>query len=63
MKKLLIKNIGLLQGCSVHGDKPLRGADLATVESIANAYLATDGERIASFGEMPPARPSATSTK
>lgn len=52
MKKLLIKNIGLLQGCSAHGDKPLRGAALATVESIANAYLATDGERIASFGEM-----------
>lgn len=52
MKKLLIKNIGLLQGCSLHGDKPLRGAHLATVESIANAYLATDGERIASFGEM-----------
>ena len=52
MKKLLIKNIGLLQGCSLHGDKPLRGAALATVESIANAYLATDGERIASFGEM-----------
>ena len=52
MKKLLIKNIGLLQGCSLHGDKPLRGAALATVESIANAYLTTDGERIASFGEM-----------
>ncbi len=52
MKKLLIKNIGLLQGCSAHGDKPLRGAALATVESITNAYLATDGERIASFGEM-----------
>ena len=39
MKKLLIKNIGLLQGCSLHGDKPLRGIATAKyMQFVQNCF-------------------------
>ncbi len=51
MKRLLIKNIGLLQGISA-ATTALRGADMARVESLPNAWLAAEGGVISAFGAM-----------
>ncbi len=51
MKRLLIKNIGLLQGISP-ATAALRGAAMARVESLRNACLVAEGGRIAAFGPM-----------
>ncbi len=51
MKRLLIKNIGLLQGIST-ATSALHGAEMARVESLANAYLLAEGGLIAAFGPM-----------
>ncbi len=51
MKRLLINNIGLLQGISA-ATAPLRGAAMAQVESLADAYLVAEGGMIAAFGPM-----------
>ncbi len=51
MKRLLIKNIGLLQGISpVVG--ALRGAAMQHIESLADAWLIAEGGVIAAFGQM-----------
>ncbi len=50
MKRLLIKNIGLLQGISA-SVTALRGAEMQRVESLADAWLAAEGGTISSFGE------------
>lgn len=50
---MLIINIGSLQGIVPAGVASLAGRDMDTVPtSIENAYLLTDGERIAEFGPM-----------
>ncbi len=51
MKRLLIKNIGLLQGIST-ATTALRGAEMARVESLADAYLLAEGGLISAFGPM-----------
>ncbi len=51
MKRLLIKNIGLLQGISAAASA-LRGADMQRVESLADAWLLAEDGLIAGFGGM-----------
>ncbi len=51
MRRLLIKNIGLLQGISP-ATAPLRGAAMAQVENLAAAYLVAEDGVIAAFGSM-----------
>ncbi len=51
MKRLLIKNIGLLQGISA-ATSALRGADMARVESLAHAFLLAEDGLISAFGSM-----------
>ncbi len=51
MKRLLIKNIGLLQGIS-DATTALRGAAMTRVESLASAWLAAEGGVISAFGAM-----------
>ncbi len=51
MKRLLIKNIGLLQGIST-ATSALRGAEMKRVESLVDAYLTAVDGKIASFGSM-----------
>ncbi len=51
MKRLLIKNIGLLQGISP-ATTALRGEAMKRVESLPQAYLAAEGGLIASFGSL-----------
>ncbi len=51
MKRLLIKNIGLLQGISER-TTALRGAEMQHIESLANAYLMAEGGVISAFGAM-----------
>ncbi len=49
---LLIKNIGQLLGLLPAGVDRLRGEAMSRVESLADAWLLADGERIADFGPM-----------
>ncbi len=51
MKRLLIKNIGLLQGITP-ATTALRGAAMGRVESLAHAWLLAEDDRIAAFGPM-----------
>ncbi len=51
MKRLLIKNIGLLQGISA-STSALRGDEMKRIESLADAYLVAEGGKIAAFGAM-----------
>ncbi len=51
MKRLLIKNIGLLQGISA-STRALRGAEMTHVESLEDAYLLAEDGVIATFGAM-----------
>lgn len=48
---LLIKNIKRLAGIG-SGNQPLRGRDLALLNTINNAYLVIEGDEIAEFGAM-----------
>ncbi len=52
MRRLLIKNIGLLQGISP-AVAALRGAQMKQVESLADAYLAAEDGHILAFDSMP----------
>lgn len=52
MANLLIKNIKSLYGILESTTEPLRGEDLAKVNSIENAYLAVEDGRIADYGSM-----------
>lgn len=57
MTRLLIKNIGLLAGID-QGKLRLQGAEMARFDTISNAWLTAEDERIADFGTMdscPPA--------
>ncbi len=51
MRRLLIKNIGLLQGIST-ATTALRGAEMKRVESLAGAWLAAEDGVISAFGVM-----------
>ncbi len=51
MKRLLIKNIGLLQGIS-SATTALRGEAMKRIESLADALLAAEGGVITAFGPM-----------
>ncbi len=51
MKRLLIKNIGLLQGITP-ATAALRGAAMKQVASLADAYLVAEDGLIAAFGPM-----------
>ena len=51
MKRLLIKNIGLLQGIS-DATSALRGSEMRVIGSLADAYLAAEGGVISAFGSM-----------
>lgn len=49
---MLIKNIGCLTGILPQEVERLRGDEMNRLQSIENAWLLTDGERIAGFGPM-----------
>lgn len=49
---MLIKNIGCLTGILPQEVERLRGEEMNRLQSIENAWLLTDGERIAGFGPM-----------
>lgn len=49
---MIIKNIGRLMGILPEDVERLRGADMNRVESLEDAWLKIDGERIADFGTM-----------
>ncbi len=51
MRRLLVENIGLLQGISA-ATSALRGAEMGKVESVADAYLVAEDGVIAAFGPM-----------
>ncbi len=51
MKRLLIKNIGLLQGISP-ATAALRGEAMGRVESLPDAYIVAEDGLIAAFGSM-----------
>lgn len=48
---ILFSNIGLLAGIN-HDHQQLRGARLARLQSLRDAYLVVDGPRIISYGSM-----------
>jgi len=50
--KTLIKNIGLLVGIDETGRLRLQGKEMATLETLADAWLCLDGELIFSYGKM-----------
>jgi len=50
--KTLIKNIGLLIGIDETGRLRLQGKEMATLETLANAWLCLDDELIFSYGKM-----------
>lgn len=50
--RVLIKNIGRIVGIDTLARERVCGADMDTMESIQGAWLATEGERIAAFGEV-----------
>ncbi len=52
MKRLLIKNIGLLQGILPATATALRGAEMNRIESLADAWLTAEGGLISGFGTM-----------
>lgn len=52
MKNILIKNIKGLAGILENNTSALRGADLAKLNILENAYLAIEDGRIADYGSM-----------
>ena len=50
--RLLVKNIGRIVGIEREGRERLCGAEMDRMEALDNAWLLTDGERIAAFGRM-----------
>ncbi|MEE1168262.1 MAG: imidazolonepropionase, partial [Alistipes sp.] len=49
---LLVKNIGMLVGIDESGRLKVEGKAMAEIETLANAWLLTDGERIKDYGTM-----------
>ena len=52
MKRLLIKHIGLIAGIQPEGRLRVCGGEMDRLETLADAWLLVDGERIAAFGRM-----------
>lgn len=52
MGNILIKNIGRLTGIVPSGILRKEGTEMSVAESISDAWLLTDGEKIGSFGHM-----------
>ena len=50
--KQIVTNIGLLAGVGHEGKRCLKGKEIAQLNTIANAYLAMEGGRIADYGAM-----------
>lgn len=50
--KQIVTNIGLLAGVGHEGKRCLKGKEMALLNTIANAYLAMEGGRIADYGAM-----------
>ncbi|ERK39894.1 imidazolonepropionase [Segatella baroniae F0067] len=50
--KQIVTNIGLLAGVGHEGKRCLKGKEMAQLNTIANAYLAMEGGRIADYGAM-----------
>ena len=51
--KLLVKNIGRIVGIETEGRLRRCGAEMDRLDTLDDAWLLTDGERIAAFGRMP----------
>ena len=49
---LLVKNIGMLVGIDESGRLKVEGKAMAEIETLENAWLLTDGERIKDYGTM-----------
>ena len=52
MKRLLIKNIGRIVGIQPEERLRVCGGEMDRLETLADAWLLVDGERIAAFGRM-----------
>ena len=52
MKRLLVKNIGRIVGIQPAGRLRVCGAEMDRLETLDDAWLLTDGQRIAAFGRM-----------
>ena len=52
MKRLLVKNIGRVVGIQPEERLRICGAEMDRLETLADAWLLVEGERIAAFGEM-----------
>ena len=50
--KLLVKNIGRIVGIETEGRLRRCGAEMDRLDTLEDAWLLTDGERIAAFGRM-----------
>mgnify|MGYP002575671905 FL=1 len=50
--KLLVKNIGRIVGIETEGRLRRCGAEMDRLDTLEDAWLLTDGERIATFGRM-----------
>ena len=57
--RTLITNIRTLAGIERNGRLRLQGSEMSQLETIDNAYLLIDGERISEFGRMAEMPPSA----
>ncbi len=49
---LLVKNIGCIVGIDESGRTRVSGKEMATIATLENAWLLTDGERIKDYGTM-----------
>ena len=49
---LLVKNIGMLVGIDESHRLKVEGKAMAEIETLENAWLMTDGERIKDYGTM-----------
>ena len=52
MKRLLIKNIGLLAGIDHDGKLCLKGKEMAELHTLPDAYLVIENGRFTDYGKM-----------
>ncbi len=52
MKRLIIKNIGLLAGIDHDGKLYLKGKEMAELNTLSDAYLVIEDGRFADYGKM-----------
>ncbi len=58
MKRLLIKNIGLLAGIDHDGKLFLKGKEMAELHTLPDAYLVIENGRFTDYGKMNDCPPS-----